>query len=190
MLLSEIIADQDRRICLRWSNKSVNEDITGMRPDAIISTLVQHEFGCPVGFGKTKNGNAFKQAVNLDIFRLGVVSKRALNVHDLSACLAFMVKGHHISFFIVSNHEDTPFYTMTEIAALNFASSISDLHTFASRKNLDLLAGMSNCFWTTCTDDLTINTQKNAHDDLVPIRDYLSLMAKSSKGALGHSYRY
>ena len=58
-----------------------------MRPDAIISTLVQHEFGCPVGFGETKNGNASKQAVNLDVFRLGVASKHALDLHDLSACL-------------------------------------------------------------------------------------------------------
>lgn len=190
VFLSEIIADQDRRICLRWSNRSVNEDITDMRPDAIISTLVQHEFGCPVGFGETKNGNASKQAVNLDVFRLGVASKRALDLHGLPACLAFMIKGYHISFFIVSKHKDTPFYTMMEIAALDFASSISDLHTFASRRNLDLLAGVSDCFWTTCTDDLTMNTQTNALDDLVPIGDYLLLMAKSSKGTLGHSYRY
>ncbi|KAG1567567.1 hypothetical protein G6F50_008091 [Rhizopus delemar] len=184
------MADQDSQICLRWSNKSINDDITDMRPDAIISTLIQHEFGCPVGFGETKNGNASKQAVNLDVFRLGVASKRTLDLHDLSACLAFMVKGYHISFFIVSNHKDTPFYTMMEIAAVNFASSISDLHTFVSRKNLDLLAGVSNCFWTTCTDDLTMNTQTNALDDIVPIGDYLSFMAKSSKGKLGHSYRY
>jgi len=72
-----------------------------------------------------------------------------------------MVKGYHnTSFFIVSNHTDTLFYTMMKIAALNFASFISDLHTFASRKKLDLLAGVSDCFWTTCTDDLTIDGQK------------------------------
>jgi hypothetical protein len=161
-----------------------------MRPDAMISTLVEHEFGCSVGFGETKNGNASKQSVNLDVFRLGVASKRTLVLHGLSACLAFMVKGYSISFFIVSNHKDTPFYTMMKIVAVNFASSISDLHTFVSRKNLDLLAGVSDCFWTTCTADLTINTQTNALDDIAPIGDYLLFMAKSSKGTLGHSYRY
>jgi hypothetical protein len=57
-------------------------------------------------------------------------------------------------------------------------------------KNLNLLAGVSHCFWKTCTHDLTIDTQANGPDDLVPIADYMSLMAKSSRGTLGSSYRY
>lgn len=123
VFLSEIIADQDQQVALRWAKKSVHQVITDMRPDAVISTLVQHKFGCPLGFGETKNGNACKKAVNLDVFRLGIASKRALDLHGLSACLTFMIKGYHISFFVVSKQKDAPFYIMMEIDSLNFASS-------------------------------------------------------------------
>ncbi|SAM06250.1 hypothetical protein [Absidia glauca] len=141
VFLSEITADQDQQVALRWANKSVRHELTDIRPDAIISTLVQHDFGCPLGFGETKTGNVSttKQAVNLDISRLGITCKRAIERHDLPACLASMINGYSISFFIVSKRHDC-LYTMTEIASLNFASSLSDLHTFATRKNLDLLA--------------------------------------------------
>lgn len=56
LLLSEIVADQDQQVALRWANKSVDQGLTDMRPDAVISTLVQHGFGCPLGFGETKVG--------------------------------------------------------------------------------------------------------------------------------------
>lgn len=129
-----------------------------------------------------------KQAVNLGVYRLGIASKRAIDLYGLSTCLAFMINGYHISFFIISKRKDTHLYTMMEIATLDFAPSISALHSFTSRKNLDLLAGVSHCFWATCTHDLTTNTQTSGPDDLVPITDYMSLMAKSSKGTLGNSY--
>lgn len=155
VFLSEIIADQDQQVALRWANKSVHQDLTDIRPNAIISTLVQHDFGCPLGFGEAKigNGSTTKQAVNLDIFRLGITCKRAIERHDLPACLGFMINGYSISFSIVSKRHDC-LYTMTEIGSLDFASSLSDLHTFATRKNLDFLAAISNCFWSTCAQDL------------------------------------
>ncbi|KAI9361879.1 hypothetical protein BD770DRAFT_316832 [Pilaira anomala] len=130
VFLSEIIADQDKQVVLRWANKSVHQDLTDMRPDAIISTLVQHDFGCPLGFGEAKAGNVSttKQSVNLDIFRLGITCKRAIERHDLPACLAFMINGYGISFFVVSKRHDC-LYTMMEIASLNFTSSLSNLHT-------------------------------------------------------------
>ncbi|KAI9487339.1 MAG: hypothetical protein EXX96DRAFT_472309 [Benjaminiella poitrasii] len=170
-------------------------DLTDMRPDAIISTLVQYDFGCPLGFGEAKVGNisTTKQSVNLDIFRLGITCKRAIERHGLPACLAFMINGYEISFFIVSKRHDC-LYTMMEIASLNFASSLSNLHTFATRKNLDLLAAVSNCFWSICAQDLpnaaTIATLQDNLNDPVPISKYMSLMAKSSKGNIGQSSRY
>ncbi|KAG1457085.1 hypothetical protein G6F57_014965 [Rhizopus arrhizus] len=75
-LLSEIIADQDRNVALRWANKSDVE--TDIRPDAIISTLVQHDLGHSIGFGEVKVGNesTTKHSVCLDVVRLGVACKR------------------------------------------------------------------------------------------------------------------
>ncbi|KAI9030994.1 hypothetical protein CLU79DRAFT_870085 [Phycomyces nitens] len=167
-----------------------------MRTDAIISTLVQHEFGCPLGFGEAKAGNASttKQSVNLDIFRLGITCKRAIERHYIPACLAFMINRYSISFFIVSKRHNCLF-TMTEIASLDFASSLSNLHTFATRKNLDFLAAAIYYFWSICAQDLldsatTTTTCQEGLDELVPILKYMSLMAKSSKGALRQSSRY
>jgi hypothetical protein len=56
--LSEIIADQDRNVALRWANKLSSEEESDIQPDAIISTLMQHDFGYPVGFGEVKPGNS------------------------------------------------------------------------------------------------------------------------------------
>ncbi|KAG2214883.1 hypothetical protein INT45_009576 [Circinella minor] len=39
-LLSELIADQDKNVALRWPNKSTDEDQTDIRPDAIVSTIM------------------------------------------------------------------------------------------------------------------------------------------------------
>ncbi|KAL0082047.1 hypothetical protein F4703DRAFT_1739259 [Phycomyces blakesleeanus] len=180
---------------LLWADKSVHQDLTEMRPDAIISTLVQHEFECLFGFSEAKVGkiSTTKQSVNLDIFRLGITCKRAIEWHDLPACLAFMINEYSISFFIVSKRHDC-LYTMTEIASLDFASSLSNLHTFATCKNLDLLAAVSHCFWSICTHDLpntaTATILQERLDYLVPISNYMSLMAKSSKGTLGQLSQY
>lgn len=156
VFLSEIIADQDKQVALRWANKSVQQDITDMRPDATISTLVQHDFGSPLGFGEVKVGSTSttKKSVNLDVFRLAITCKRSIERNNQSQCLAFMINGYNISFFVVSKRHDT-LYTMIEIASVNFASSLSNLHCFATRKNLDLLSAVSNCFWSVCAGDLT-----------------------------------
>ncbi|KAI7889048.1 uncharacterized protein EV154DRAFT_483462 [Mucor mucedo] len=50
-LLSELIANQDKNVALRWPNKSIYEEQTDIRPDVIVSTIMQHDFGYPVGFG-------------------------------------------------------------------------------------------------------------------------------------------
>lgn len=96
VFLSEIIADQDKQVALRWANKSVQQDITDMRPDATISTLVQHDFGSPLGFGEVKVGSTSttKKSVNLDVFRLGITCKRSIERNNQSQCLAFMINGY------------------------------------------------------------------------------------------------
>ncbi|ORX45498.1 hypothetical protein DM01DRAFT_252186 [Hesseltinella vesiculosa] len=128
-LLSELIADQGRNVALRWANKSDIE--TDIRPDAIISTLVQHDLGHSIGFGEVKAGNdsTNKHSVCMDVVRLGIACKRAIDQAHLAGCIAFLVNGFHLSFFMVRK-EQHRFYTMTEIASLAIAPSLSDLHTF------------------------------------------------------------
>ncbi|ORX60427.1 hypothetical protein DM01DRAFT_329387 [Hesseltinella vesiculosa] len=133
-LLSEIIADQDQRVALRWANKSADEEQTDIRPDAILSSLLQHDFGYPLGFGEAKPGNrpTNQHSVNMDVFRLGITCRRSIDKWRRPNFLAFMINGYHISFFVISErHQDL--YTMVEIASLDVAASISDLHRFATR---------------------------------------------------------
>ncbi|ORX53677.1 hypothetical protein DM01DRAFT_1407811 [Hesseltinella vesiculosa] len=129
---------------------SVDEDQTDIRPDAIISTLLQHCHGHPLGFGEVKPGSrsTTKHAAIMDILRLAIICKRSIDKWHRPNFLAIMILGYRIAFFVVSKRHDM--YTMLEIASLNVAVSISDLHTFATRKNLDLLSAVSHCFWETC----------------------------------------
>ncbi|KAG1170257.1 hypothetical protein G6F70_007847 [Rhizopus microsporus] len=54
---------------------------TDIHPDVIISTLIQHDFGHSIGFGEVKAGNesTTKHFVCLDVVRLGVACKRAID---------------------------------------------------------------------------------------------------------------
>ncbi len=106
------IADQDRDVALRWANKSDVE--TDIRPDVIISTLVQHDLGHSIGFGEVKFGNesTTKHSVCLDVVRLGVARKRAIDQAHLAGCIAFLINGFCLSFFMVRK-EQHQFYTMT-----------------------------------------------------------------------------
>ncbi|KAG2219327.1 hypothetical protein INT45_006860 [Circinella minor] len=57
-VLSEIVADQDKNVALRWANKA-SDEATDIRPDAIIiSTLMQHDYGYSLGFVEVKVGGS------------------------------------------------------------------------------------------------------------------------------------
>ncbi|KAI7859877.1 hypothetical protein BDC45DRAFT_530337 [Circinella umbellata] len=53
---------------------------------------MQHGFGYPVGFGEVKPGNnsTTNHSVCLDVLRLGVASRRAIDKWSLNSCLSFM----------------------------------------------------------------------------------------------------
>ncbi|KAF1800364.1 hypothetical protein V8B55DRAFT_1147477 [Mucor lusitanicus] len=86
----------------------------------IISTLIQHDFGYPVGFGEVKPGNSSttKHSVCMDILRLGIAAKRAIDKWHLSGFLAFMINGLEITFFAVCK-QHKHLYTMTKIGAMS-----------------------------------------------------------------------
>lgn len=70
------------KIRVRWPNKSTDEEQTDSIPsDAIVSTIMQHDFGHPVDLEEVKPGNSSttKYSVSLDVLRLGIVSKRAID---------------------------------------------------------------------------------------------------------------
>jgi hypothetical protein len=169
------IVDQARNVTLRWTNVSDVE--TDIRPDAIISTLVQHDLGYSIGFDEVKVGNesTTKHSVCLDVVRLGVVCKQAIDRAHLAGCIAFLINGFYLSFFMVRK-EQHQFYTMTEITSLAMTPSLSDLYTFVMLKNLNMLAKVIHSFWCHCYS-MKPAVVSNADACVVPISQVYSEIA-------------
>ncbi|KAI9271708.1 hypothetical protein BDA99DRAFT_433479 [Phascolomyces articulosus] len=195
-LLSELIADQDKNVALRWPNKSTDEEQTDIRPDAIVSTIMQHDFGYPVGFGEVKPGNSSttKHSVSLDVLRLGIASKRAIDKWKLNSCLGFMINGFDLTFFITKKQHKNC-YTMLDIAQFTYASSLSNLHSFVSLMNLNKLTKVGRCFWNEChathvTRDDEAGAMANDDAGVVPISELYALISRTRNRTLGTSSRY
>ncbi|OBZ81387.1 hypothetical protein A0J61_10565 [Choanephora cucurbitarum] len=105
-LLSELIADQDKNVALRWPNKSTDEEQTDIHPHAIVSTIMQHDFGHPVNFRDEKPGNSSKtrHSVSLDVLHLGIASKRAIDKWKLNSCFGFMINEFDLTFFVTKKN--------------------------------------------------------------------------------------
>ncbi|KAG1047544.1 hypothetical protein G6F43_010015 [Rhizopus delemar] len=92
-LLSSMVADTTKKVVLRWSNK---EDAltTDIRPDAIVSTLIQRAFGQSLGFGEVKLGgnSTTNHSLCLDTLKLAVLSRNSVLKHGCSI-LTFQVNG-------------------------------------------------------------------------------------------------
>ncbi|KAG0931226.1 hypothetical protein G6F32_011743 [Rhizopus arrhizus] len=195
-LLSELIADQDKNVALRWPNKSTDEEQTDIRPDAIVSTVMQHDFGHPVGFGEVKPGNSSttKHSVSLDVLRLGIASKRAIDKWELNSCFGFMINGFDLTFFITKKqHENC--YTILGIAQFTYASSLSNLHSFVSMMNLNKLTKVGRCFWNEChathvTRDDETGAMANDDAGVVPVSELYALISRTCNRTLGASSRY
>ncbi|ORZ06423.1 hypothetical protein BCR42DRAFT_397730 [Absidia repens] len=100
-LLTAIFADVTKNVILRWPSK-MEETIPQIRPDAIISSLVQLNIGPSLGYGEVKPGDAStsKQSLCIDTMKLAVLSKNAAsrNGHPI---VSFQVNGFHLVFFVV-----------------------------------------------------------------------------------------
>ncbi|KAI7846524.1 hypothetical protein BDC45DRAFT_529201 [Circinella umbellata] len=179
-LLSTLIADQDKNVALRWPNKSTDKEQTDIRPDAIVSTVMQHDFGYPI--------------VSLDVLRLGIASKRAIDKWKLNSCLAFMINGFDLTFFITKKQHKNC-YTMLEIAQFTSASSLSNLHSFVSLMNLNKLTKVARCFWNECHainagEDDEAETLTNDDAGIIPISEIYALINKTYNRTLGTSTKY
>ncbi|ORZ06421.1 hypothetical protein BCR42DRAFT_159396 [Absidia repens] len=148
-LLTAIFADVTKNIILRWPNK-MEETIPQIRPDAIISSLVQLNIGPSLGYGEVKPGDAStsKQSLCIDTMKLAVLSKNAAsrNGHPI---VSFQVNGFHLVFFVVQEL-DNHLYTMLEIGRVVVPISLSALHAFVTPKNLCILLREASIFRNWC----------------------------------------
>ncbi|KAL0087505.1 hypothetical protein J3Q64DRAFT_1638767 [Phycomyces blakesleeanus] len=158
---------------------------TDIRSDAIVSMIMQHNFGHPVGFGEVKPGNSSttKHSVSLDVLHLGIASKRAIDKWKLNSCFGFMINGFDLTFFITKKqHENC--YTMLEIAQFTYASSLLNLHSFVSIMNLNKLTKVGRCFWNEChatnvTRDDEAGAMANDDAGVVPVSKLYALISRT-----------
>ncbi|KAI8331845.1 hypothetical protein BC941DRAFT_359897 [Chlamydoabsidia padenii] len=77
-LLASILADVTKKVLLRWPNK-MEETVPQIRPDAIVSTVVQLKLGPSLGYGEVKPGDdsTTNQSLCIDTMKLAVLSRNA-----------------------------------------------------------------------------------------------------------------
>ncbi|KAG1627711.1 hypothetical protein G6F44_012118 [Rhizopus delemar] len=148
-LLLAILADTTKKVILRWPNK-MDEIVPEIRPDAIISTLVQLKFGRHLGYGEVKPGDdsTTTQSLCVDTLKLTVLSRNTSlkNEHPI---LAFQVNGFQLIFYVTQRIHHR-FYTMIEIGRVKVLDSLLSIQSFATLKNLQILLRVAQIFWHCC----------------------------------------
>ncbi|KAI7877677.1 uncharacterized protein EV154DRAFT_576859 [Mucor mucedo] len=148
-LLSSILADTTKKVVLRWPNKKDTLTI-GIRPDAIVSTLVQRAFGQSLGFGEVKLGaeSTTNHSLCMDTVKLTVLSRNSV-LKCGHPILTFQVNGFHLIFYMTQMIH-TNFFIMIEIGRITLPESLSCLHSFVTLKNIRTLLRVTLIFWHCC----------------------------------------
>ncbi|KAG1645846.1 hypothetical protein G6F44_001416 [Rhizopus delemar] len=144
-LLSCLISDPDRLVHLRWTNTIPNEKAK-FRPDAVISEKPQLKFGSSVGYGEAKaQQGCYSKLLCLDMLRLAIFTKNAIDVSKLDGVLGFQIHGFNITFYI-NQVTAKGIYTFKEIAHIRFPQSLEDLPSFFTLINIKSLLEISHIF--------------------------------------------
>ncbi|ORE14832.1 hypothetical protein BCV71DRAFT_186505, partial [Rhizopus microsporus] len=145
-VLALLLSNPQQNVVLRWANK--NEEVFDIRPDAVISTIIQSKYGCPLGFGEVQPGNSStnKHSLCMETLRLATISKDPIDRYSQNICFVLQLNGYQISFFMVyRQHQDL--YIMVEVATFTFLSSLDSLDVLTTKKKLCALARVSSSFW-------------------------------------------
>lgn len=123
---------------------------TGIRPDAIVSTLVQRAFGQSLGFGKVKLGgdNTTNHSLCLNTVKLAVLSRNSVSTYE-HPILTFQVNGFRLVFYMTQMIHSSSFI-MTEIGRVTLPEALSCVHSFITLKNTRTLLRVTLLFWHCC----------------------------------------
>lgn len=82
-VLSSIIDVTKKKTFLRWTNKS-KESVTQIRPDAIVSVLVQRKFGMSLGYGKLEpaDDSTTNKSLCVDTIKLAILPRNGIRKYD------------------------------------------------------------------------------------------------------------
>lgn len=175
-----MLADTTKKVILRWPNK-MDETAPEVRPDAIISTLIQLKFGRQLGYGEVKPGDdsTTTQSLCLDTLKLAVLSRNTClkNEHPV---LIFQVNGFQLIFYMTQRIHHR-FYTMIEIGRVKVPDSLSSIQSFVNLKNLQTLLQVTQIFWYSCYFVPSPNSPPlPSHSSSLDIANLLDMINNSS----------
>jgi hypothetical protein len=117
----------------------MDETAPEIRPNAIVSTLIQLKLGRQLVYDKIKPGDdsTTTQSLCVDILKLAVLSRNTClkNEHPI---LTFQVNGFQLIFYMTQRIHHR-FYTMIEIGRVKVPDSLSSMQSFITLKNLQIL---------------------------------------------------
>ncbi|OAD01690.1 hypothetical protein MUCCIDRAFT_163658 [Mucor lusitanicus CBS 277.49] len=163
-VLTPLLSNPQQNVVLRWANK--NEEVSDIRPDAVISTIIQSKYGRPLGFGEVKPGNSStsKHSLCMDTLRLATLSKDTIDHYSQDTCFAFQVN-----------------------ATLVLPCSLDNLDALTTKKNLCTLARVSSSFWNNSTIPPKSPMPPSPR---VPISTLYQIIDKSHNKNAGTTSRY
>lgn len=85
------------------------------------------------GHGEIKVNDSSNDALVLDLSRVSILAKDALDFHKLSNAFGFQVDGFTVVFYLLSL-EFQGIYTMTEIARIKLPKCVGELAAFSAKK--------------------------------------------------------
>ncbi|CEP18386.1 hypothetical protein [Parasitella parasitica] len=133
-LLSSILADNTKKVILRWPNKM--DEVT---PEN--TTRCNHIYIDPIEIWKTS-------WVWRDTWKLAVLSRNNC-LNKGHPTISFQVNGFQLIFYMTQRLHQR-FYTMTEIGRVKVPDSLSSIESFATMKNLQTLLYVTHVFWYCC----------------------------------------
>ncbi|GAA5795596.1 hypothetical protein HPULCUR_000957 [Helicostylum pulchrum] len=132
--LQPMFDDSSEHVVFRWTNticseyKETDLKLLKKRPDGCITVTEENNREKNVGFTEVKPAvdrrNHYK--VNLDLYRLSIFSKEAIDTNKLSGVLSIQAVGNWVTFYITQLKGDG-LYLMTELEHLRFPLSLNEL---------------------------------------------------------------
>ncbi|ORY97578.1 hypothetical protein BCR43DRAFT_530658 [Syncephalastrum racemosum] len=136
--LAGLFDDPDRDVFLRWTNETTlefkrNDDDTDRRPDMTITRTCGVKWGTTCGYGEAKSAasGADHHAVCLDLMRLAVFAKDAMDEQRFEGILGIQIVGRMIKFYVLLLPA-RKLYTMLQLSEIKVPSCLRSLHQLAT----------------------------------------------------------
>ncbi|SAM05326.1 hypothetical protein [Absidia glauca] len=131
--LAPLFEDLGNDIMFRWTSVGDVMAESNEKPDAIVSVVEGASFGRTIAYGEVKpeihaiNHNL----VTKDLERIGRLANEATDKNGSTLALAFLVVGHHDTFYLVQRHQSL--YLMPEVGHVQLPMSLKEMPIYLAQ---------------------------------------------------------